>query len=302
MPGPLTFTRSWTFDTVGVLFTLLLGVGYLWCHRRARISRGQSWCFGAGIAIWLVATTSAVAFYAPLLFWVRAVQVLLVLYVAPFLLILCRPVTVLQSALGEARGARWAAASSGRLARVLLSPPVTSILMLATPWLLYLTPWYVLSLTCTPVAEFTRLLLLLIGFGYFYTRLQADPVPRRYSPLLSIGISVAEGLGDGVLGLVLWLGPLIAYDYYAGLNRDFGPSLRDDQSFGAGVLWILGDVLGIPFIAMLMKALGRHERERAAEIDANLDSEEAEGGSDGHAGTPSLWWQSDPQLRDRFRR
>src|SRR5258707_12963280 len=102
--------------------------------------------------------------------------------------------------------------------------------MLASRCLFFLTPWYVASLVNGVVAALTRILLLLIGFGYFYARLQADPVPHRYSPLLSIGISVAETLGDGLLGLVLWLGPPIAHAYYPGLCRTRGAGLRTHQT------------------------------------------------------------------------
>ena len=224
------------------------------------------------------------------------------LYVVPFLLAMGRPVTVLREASSRNVRARLDAALGSAAARVVLSPPVTSVLMLATPWLLYLTPWYVASMVNPVIASATRIMLSAIGFGYFYTRLQSDPVPRRYSPLLSIGISVAEGLGDGVLGLVLWLGPLIAYDYYSALQRNWGPSLRDDQTLGAGVLWILGDVLGVPFIMVLMRALGTHERTRAAEIDAELDAEVDAGSEEDGTSTSALWWESDPQLRDRYHR
>ena len=161
--------------------------------------------------------------------------------------------------------------------------------MLATPWLLYLTPWYTVSMT-GPLAVATRLVFVVVGFGYFYARLQADPVPRRFSPLVSIGISVVESLADGLLGIVLWLGPLVAVDYYASLHRNWGPSPRIDQSIGAGILWIAGDVLSVPFLLVLMRKLGRHERTRAAEVDAELDEQPAS----------TLWWESDPQLRDRF--
>jgi len=279
-----------TFDPVAVVL-MLLGTGAL-VRTRRRLSRAQWWCFGSAIAVWALATLSAVAVYAPLLFWVRALQVLLLLYVVPFCVALGRPVSMVGTVLDPVLN------SVG--ARALLSPPVTSVLMLATPWLLYLTPWYVASMT-GPLASLTRLVLLGIGFGYFYARLQVDPVPRRYPPLLSIGISVAEGLGDGILGLVLWLGPVVAYDYYAGLHRDFGPSIRLDQSYGAGILWILGDVLGVPFILLLMRALGSDERRRAAEVDAELDA--AAPGAEPEAGAPSsgLWWETDPQLRDRYR-
>jgi cytochrome c oxidase assembly factor CtaG len=281
-----------TFDPVAVALTLL-GIGALvWLRRR--VSRAQWWCLAVAIAVWAAATLSAVAVYAPMLFWVRALQVLLLLYVVPFFLALSRPVSMIGPVLDPLL--------NSVVARVLLSPPVTSLLMLATPWLLYLTPWYVASMT-GPLAALTRLVLLGIGFGYFYARLQVDPVPRRYPPLLSIGISVAEGLGDGILGLVLWLGPVIAYDYYAGLHRDFGPSIRQDQSYGAGILWILGDVVGVPFVLMLMRALGSDERRKAAEVDAQLDAATPVADAEPEAAAPStgLWWENDPQLRDRYR-
>ena len=277
---------------------MLAGIGaLLWVRRRTPVTPGQLWCFGVALVVWAFSTLSAVAVYAPLLFWMRAVQVLLLFYVVPFFLAMSRPMSTLRAALGPAGQQRIDSVLESAATRVLLSPPVTSVLMLATPWLLYLTPWYIASMT-GPVATVTRLLLVAIGFGYFYARLQADPVPRRYPPLMSIGISVAEGLGDGILGLVLWLGPVIAYDYYAGLHRDFGPSIRDDQTYGAGVLWILGDVLGVPFIMLLMRALGSDERRKAAEVDAELD---APAEVETEAPSTGMWWENDPQLRDRYR-
>lgn len=258
-------------------------------------TRGQAACFISGIAVWAVATFSAVGVYAPVLFWVRALQVLLLLLVAPFLLALGRPVAALCAASPSINRIVQSALSS-RVLRVACSPLVTSAAMLATPWLLYLTPWYVASMT-GPAAPATRLLLVLVGFGYFYARLQTDPVPRRLSPLVSIGISVVESLADGVLGVVLWLGPLIAVDYYASLQRNWGPSPRIDQSIGAGILWIAGDVLSIPFVLVLMRQLGSHERRRAAQVDAELDDATGEPGPGS-----TLWWENDPQLRDRFGR
>ena len=127
-------------------------------------------------------------------------------------------------------------------------------------------------------------------------------MPRRYSQLISMVISIAETIGDGLLGVVLWLGPLIAVEYYQGLGRTWGPSQRVDQSIGAGILWILGDVLGLPFLMLLVRALSADERARAAEVDAQLDAE-LDHVQDVPADRPAestLWWKHDPQLGDRF--
>jgi cytochrome c oxidase assembly factor CtaG len=268
-------------------------------------TRAHAWSFCAGLVVWVLATVSAIAVYATVLFWVRALQVLLLMFVVPFLLAMGRPVTTLRAAASDSGRRRLDGALASRVALVLSSPVVTSALMLATPWLLYLTPWYVASMVNPVVAALTRILLPLIGFGYFYARLQTDPVPRRYSPLLSMVISLAETLGDGLLGLVLWLGPLIASDYYAGLGRTWGPSMRTDQSVGAGVLWILGDVLGLPFLMMLMRALGAHERAIADEADeadeaGRADDADRDVGAESRPATAAMWWEADPQLRDRF--
>jgi cytochrome c oxidase assembly factor CtaG len=293
--APLTLSTvftSWTVDAASAALLLLTGGAYAWCCRRASLPASKRAAFWAGIAVWVLATMSMVGVYAPVLFWVRALQVLLLLFVVPMLLALGTPVTALRQAGGAAVVDRVLA---GRAARVVTHPATTSVLMLATPWLLYLTPWYVASLENATVGALTRIVLVLIGFGYFYARIQADPVPRRYPQMLSMVISIAETLGDGLLGIVLWLGPLIATDYYLAVNRHWGPSPRVDQSIGAGILWILGDVLGVPFLMVLMRAMSSDEKKQAAIVDAELDAEPDDA-------PPVLWWEADPQLRDRFHR
>jgi cytochrome c oxidase assembly factor CtaG len=285
----------WSPDVVSALLVVAVGTWYYRCYRRGRAALRSlpAWSFGVGLGAWILATVGVVAVYAPVLFWVRALQVLLLLFVVPFFLAMGRPLATLRASLGDSGVARLDAILAARTVRVMCSPAVTSALMLATPWLLYLTPWYVASMGSGVVADLTRILLPLIGFAYFYARLQSDPVPRRYSPYVSIGISVVETLGDGLLGLVLWLGPLVAYHYYAGLHRTWGPSMRTDQSIGAGILWIVGDVVGLPFLMVLMRTLGAHERVVAADADEIGDAEEV-------TAHGAMWWEADPQLRERF--
>jgi cytochrome c oxidase assembly factor CtaG len=286
----------WHWDAGVAVVILAASVGYGWAWRRADpTTRRYVWWFSIGVVLTVVATMSMVGAYATVLFWVRALQVLLLLYVAPFFLAMGRPVTVLSQALGRSGLDRVLATRAARLAA---HPATTSAAMLATPWLLYLTPWYTAALRHQAVASATNALLLLIGFAYFYARLQADPVPRRYSQLISLVITIAESIGDGLLGIVLWLGPLIAVDYYTHIDRQWGPSLRVDQSIGAGVLWLLGDVLGVGFVVVLIRFFSADERSRAAVVDAELDRAD----HDEAQQVSGLWWENDPQLRERMRR
>ena len=269
--------QTWHLDLISAAVIALLASAYAWCYRRGRSASGRSnrhrpaalasaWCCGRWPRL------SVIGAYAYVLFWVRALQVLLLLYVVPFFLAQGRPVTVARAALGPAGRDRIDRLLASRWARALAHPLTTSLAMLATPWLLYLTPWYSAALKSEWVGAPTRILLVVFGFGYFYARLQADLVPRRYSQLISLLISVGETLGDGVLGLVIWQGSLIATSYYAGIHRSWGPDPRLDQTIGAGVLWILGDVVGLPFVLLLMRALSRDEKAHAVVVDAELDT------------------------------
>lgn len=290
---PLTWSTaltSWQPNGSAVAVALVGGLGYAWCHRRARpsLTRRHAVCCAVAVGLFVVATTGVVGVYAPVLFWVRALQVLLLLMVIPFFVAMSRPVTAL------------GLSPDGPVARILLHPATTSVAMLALPWLFYLTPWYRAALHHPAVMELTGALMLTVGFGYYYARLQTDPVPRRYTQLLSLVISIVESLGDGVLGLVLWLGPLIAADYYRGLDRQWGPTMRVDQSIGAGVLWLVGDVFGVFFVLVLMRYFADDEKRHARVVDAELDAE-LDAGIE--AEPPSgLWWENDPQLRTRMGR
>ncbi|HEX5253895.1 MAG TPA: cytochrome c oxidase assembly protein [Mycobacterium sp.] len=314
-PGPLTWdaaVQTWHLDLVSAAVVAALTTGYAWCYRRSRdaerpVCAANAGYFGVGMLVWVLATISALGAYAYVLFWVRALQVLLLLYVVPFFIAQAKPVTVFRDALRSAARDRIDRLLATRFARMLVHPATTSLAMLATPWLLYLTPWYTAALQDERIGAPTRILLVVLGFGYFYARLQEDPVPRRYPQSISLLITVAEALGDGVLGLVIWQGSLIGTSYYAGLQRSWGPDPRLDQTIGAGVLWIIGDLVGWPFVLLLMRAMSRDEKAHAVAVDAELDEAEAKmhsaEGAEGEGAAPSgLWWENDPQLRERFRR
>ncbi|AYF77627.1 cytochrome c oxidase assembly protein [Nocardia yunnanensis] len=313
---------SWRWDTSTVLVTVLLGLAYASCFVKGRqrgeqLSAGRAVCFAvAGLGVWLYSGLGVIGVYSGTLFWVRALQVLILLYLVPFALAAGTPFTVLRAALGPAGRKRLDGMLSGAVARVFTHPATASVLILLLPWALFLSPWYEAVLRHGGVDAVTRIIIVAVGFLYFYSRLQVDPVAKRFTQGLSLLITIAESLADGILGIVLWLGPLVATGYYTALGRNWGPDARMDQTIGAGIFWLLGDLLGLVYSLVVMRRFAADEKRKAKEMDAELDAAEAEQArrkpvsrttarAAAEAEEPvstGLWWENDPQLRDRFRR
>lgn len=309
---------TWRLDVPVLVMVTVAAVAYVIGTRRLTragggIARSRRVSFLLGLALWAWVSISFVGVYDDELFWARALQVIILLMIVPFALAAGVPLTVLRESVGSETRERIDRVLASRPARVVTAPATTSIAILATPWLLYATNWYPMMLGNAVVDQFSRLALVLIGFVYFYSRLQADPVPRKYHQMISFVITFVEVIFDAVLGLVLWLGPLRASEHYLEFARTWGPDMRTDQILGAGIFWILGDLIGIPFLIVLMRTMFNDDRATARIIDAELDAEvharaalrtASRTGIDAAAPPEDtgLWWENDPQLSERFKR
>jgi cytochrome c oxidase assembly factor CtaG len=337
-PPELTFARavtSWTFDPWALAGIAVLGTLYVAGVRRLR-RRGELWpasrpvlfC-GLGLGFGVIATMSAVGVYEPVLFYVRSVQTVLLLLVVPLFLALGRPLSLIIAA-SPAMGRRLESALRGRTARLLTFPALTTFVLILTPFLMYFTPWYGAGFTSGLVAQLTRVALMAPGFLFFWTLLQVDPVPRPYPYVLLLWITAAEVIGDAVLGIaVIANANTLAGPYYHAVGRPWGPSLATSQVIGGGVLWILGDLVGLPFLAAQLIQMMRADEADARAIDAELDAQDAVvasaglaalagTGAAGTAGTAASdvadeateastaggqrpWWETDRRFSGRFR-
>jgi cytochrome c oxidase assembly factor CtaG len=345
-PPQLTFARaitSWTIDPWSLAAVIVLGAAYLAGARRIR-RQGERWpggrvvlfC-GLGLGLSVIATMSSVGVYQPILFYLRSVQTILLLLVVPLFLALGRPVTLMVATVP--RFGPWlGAAIKSRPARLLTFPAITTFVLVITPFLIYFTPWYAAGFSSVLVAQLTHVALLVPGFVFFWTLLRVDPVPKAYPYVVALWITAAEVLGDAVLGLaVIADNSLLAGSYYHALARPWGPSLPTSQVLGGGVLWIFGDIVGLPFLAAQLIQMIREDEADAKVIDAVLDAREAaavaiapapgaagaaaaaaasgsgaaagSGTGDGPAAageagisvTQRPWWETDRRFADRFR-
>jgi cytochrome c oxidase assembly factor CtaG len=326
-PPELTFGRalsSWTLDPWTLAGLLVLGGGYL-AGARALRRRGTAWpagrtfafC-GLGLGFTVLATMSFVGVYQPVLFYVRSVQTILFLLVIPLFLALGRPLSLFIAAV-PGPGRRLAAAIKSPVVRLATFPVITTLVLVITPFIVYFTPWYQAGFTSTLVAQLTHLAFTAPGFVFFWTLLRVDPVPKAYPYVVSLWITAAEVVGDAILGLsVVASNSLLAGGYYHALARPWGPNLSTDQVLGGGVLWIFGDIVGLPFLAAQLIQMIREDEADAAVIDAELDARDAararpdaepaaagiatatSTGSAAGPPEPRPWWESDPRFAGRF--
>jgi cytochrome c oxidase assembly factor CtaG len=313
-PPPLTWSRllsAWRPEPVALLGEIGVALTYLVGVHRVRGSGGlwpasRVWCFLSGVVAVASVVHSFVGVYDDTLFWVRAVQNVVLLMVAPMLLALGAPLTLLRDHLGAGARRVFSRALHSRPARLVTFPLVITVLLVVPLPVVYFSGAYERTLRDPVAGGVVGCVVLLVGFVYFWSRFRIDPVPRRDAYGITLAISIVEVIGDAVLGVAVWLGPLIAVGYYTALSRDWGPALRTDQDLGAGVLWVGGDVVGLPFLAVVLHRMAREDQARAEEVDAELDR--APGVPDPHgpaAAAPpptGLWWEDHPELAERFRR
>ncbi|MFE9390540.1 cytochrome c oxidase assembly protein [Streptomyces sp. NPDC006784] len=302
-PPELTWHRmltDWHADPALLITLALLTAAYLVAVRRTR-RRGHRWPWSrsaaltATLASLLLATESFIGAYADILFWVRAVQLTALFMVVPLFLALVRPLTLVGTLLPPAGAARARRALHSRPARLLAHPATGAVLFMGLPWVVFFTGWLpaMLRSPATDIASGT--LLIAVGFLYYWSRLQHDPVPTAYSPVVSLFLAFAEILLNAVLGLCLIyaMGVGIAADYYTALARPWGRPLSEDIQVGGGAYWILGHAVGVPFLALVFRQARRHDRRTAATIDTHLAAHVPEGASPDHM---RPWWETDPAV------
>jgi cytochrome c oxidase assembly factor CtaG len=287
-PPGLTVTRAlteWTLDPWMLALIVLLGGGYLAGVRRVRAralgdkaawpTARPIWFCGLGLGFLVIATMSWVGVYQSVLLYPRAVQTVLLVLVVPLFLALGRPLTLFATVFPQAR-ARLEAVIRCRPARILTFPAITAFALVAVPFVMYFTSWYTAVFHSATLRELTYLVLMAPGYVFFWTLLRVDPVPKEYSYAVSMWITGAEVIGDAFFGIAVIADQnLIGAGYFHALARPWGPTLATDQVIAGGVLWILGDLVGLPFLAAQLIHMMREDESDAARIDAELDAQQA---------------------------
>ncbi|MBA2560560.1 MAG: cytochrome c oxidase assembly protein [Propionibacteriales bacterium] len=271
---------AWSFEPLPIIaiacLAVLYGVG-VWKLRR----QGDQWPVGrtvsflGGLGALLVATTSSLATYDDVLLSMHMVQHMVLSMLVPIFLALGAPVTLALRTL-PAVPRRWLLSLlHSRLAAVLGALPVAFTLFILSPWVLYFSSWYGATLRSPLLHELLHLHVVVVGCLFFWPLLGLDPVPGRVAYPFRMLAVFATLPFHAFLGVTIMSMPtLIVSDWYDGLHRSWPPSPFSDQHIAGGILWGLGDLLGLIVFSVLFVQWVRESTREAAREDRRLDRDE----------------------------
>jgi cytochrome c oxidase assembly factor CtaG len=280
-PPPLTPTRlltEWTWEwsmALGIAIAAGLYIaGLVVLHRRGDrwpVPRSLSFLLG-GLGSIAVATMSALGTYDTVLLSVHMVQHMILMMVAPMFLALGAPVTLALRTLRTRPRAKLLAVLHSRLARVLTFAPLALALFIATPFALYYSPFYELSLRSGLWHAFLHLHFIIIGCLLMWPLMGIDPVPGRISYPLRLLMLFLMLPFHAFLGIsIMSSTTLIAESWYLAFNRTWPPSPLDDQYLAGGIMWGSGDAIALLMVIALFVQWYAHSQREARREDRRLD-------------------------------
>lgn len=248
----------WDVLVVAALASYVAGLALA----RRRGTGGLPWyrpvSFVLGLLTLVVSVNSAIETYSHVLFWVHMVQHLLLIMVAPALLVVGSPLSLLAQV---TRGVR-----EEHIRRALVSGPVA---LVTHP--LSGVAIYAVVIVATHLTSFMQQMMLhpwlhqaeqalYLGGGYLFLLSLVGDEPIRWRPpypvrLLVLFLAMAP---ETVVGIVLLQVDHELFPAYAAVRRTWGPSPLGDLNRGGGIMWAFGDGLMMVLIVGIVLAYITH--------------------------------------------
>jgi cytochrome c oxidase assembly factor CtaG len=250
-----TVLGRWEFSPVVTVLAVALAVLYLegaWRVARRHPARPWPWwrtaAFLGGLAVIVLATESGIGSYDDVLFWDHMIQHLMLIMVAPVLLVIGQPVTLLMHASRNPVHTWVKRAVRSRVVTWLTWPPFGVAAYTLTIVGTHLTGLMHVVMTNQVLHDGEHALYLVVGYLFFLPLLGREPIRWRISYPVRLLVLFLTMPVDTFTGLALGYSstPMTGM----GPRPFWAPSAISDLHSGGAVMWIGGD--GIMFALMLV--------------------------------------------------
>jgi cytochrome c oxidase assembly factor CtaG len=315
-PGLAPLFTQWTWQPVAIVAVLALAWWYARTARRF-VRSGGTWplrrwlTFGLGLALAIWCTCGFLQVYLPSLYWVWTTQVLTLWLLVPAILLAGQPLQLSLAVHGPQTP--LARALRTKPARVMSNPLIAPALVPILSAALFFGPIPGWGAFTPAFGDVLQPVLVIVGAIILLPLLGIDENPSTLAVALTLAIGSVELVLDAVPGIVLRLhrGLVSSYFDHRVLHPWSRTHLQDQQTAGS-VLWVVAELIDLPFLLLVFRQWLRADAREAAEMDAVLDAEHSaraalnEGGAAGSAqGVTGVadapWWLTDPAWQQRMR-
>jgi cytochrome c oxidase assembly factor CtaG len=252
----LELIGRWQFAPVVTAFVALAAGLYLWGVLRVRRRHpARPWplartaLFLSGLAVVVIATQSGVGSYDDVLFWDHMVQHLLLLMVAPPLLVVGQPATLLLHASRNPVHTWAKKLLRSRVVTWLTWPPFGVALYVGVIVGTHLTSFMNLVLANETVHNAEHVLFLVAGYLYFLPLVGREPIRWKISYPSRIFLLFLAMPVDAFTGLALGSESGNPFPNLAVQRPSWAPSPLSDVHIGGAVMWVGG--AGLMFAVMM---------------------------------------------------
>jgi cytochrome c oxidase assembly factor CtaG len=263
---------QWELAPIVTALTAITAVLYLWGVLRVRRRHpARPWplwrtaFFLGGLVVVVLATQSGLGAYDDVLFWDHMVQHLMLIMIAPPMLVVGQPVTLLLHASHNPLHTWTKRVIRSRVVTFLTWPPFGLVAYAATIVATHLTGLTTYVLTHPLAHDAEHALYLVVGYLFFLPILGREPIRWRLSyPIRFLLLAVAMPV-DTFTGLILSMQdtPLHATD---GPAPPGSPSPLQDIHWAGAIMWVAGDALMFAFMMLVFLMWARSDRDSASSL------------------------------------
>jgi len=297
---------QWSFEPIAVVAAVALA---FWYFRAVRATDAwpirRSIGFAAGLVLLVWSACGFLEVYRRAQFWVWTTQALVLWLAVPLVLLAGRPVHLAMQRSGP--DSRLMRALRSPVCKVLANPLVGPALVPLLSAVLFFGPLPGWATDSDAVAWLLQTLLVVIGALILLPLVGLDDGSSSLAVGLSLAIGMFELVLDAVPGIVLRLNTHVTTSYFAHADKHPWTLGRlHDQHVAGSIVWIIAEVIDLPFLLLVFRRWVRVDAREAAAVDAILDAERIARGepaaNEDETARDAPWWLTDPAMQQRFKR